>query len=201
MFKIKKSFRIKSIEKEYKLLYPLNPEVSPFLEYEYMKTALKYIIPYCFIERFYIIFYTIYHNDAPILIAPICRSIFGKKNMLFGYFNGFNYCDLIHNNSDLVNSAFSFLEKKIGKIHITKLKESSTTFNLIPKTFSTKQANVKIIFGNNFNEYFNRLSSSTKQNIRTSYNRLSRDNFEYNLVPLYGGHTSNALSTAKAGGG
>lgn len=188
MFKIKKTFRLQSIEKEYKYLYPLNQNVSPFMEYEFMRISLKYIIPYCLLERFFVIFYIVYHNNIPILIAPICRSIFGNKNVLFGYFNGFNYCDLIHNNSNFVSKAFTFLENKIGKIHITKLKESSSTYNLLSQTsFSSKQTNVKITYGNDFEQYLSKLSSSVRQNIRTSYNRLSRNNLKHELIPLIGG--------------
>ena len=82
MLKLFTYHNLSKLRREWIELYNSNPNLSPFVEYDYFKRTIKYFWYYFFAKRCHIKYYLIRHNDSPILIAPILFFSNGKKNYL-----------------------------------------------------------------------------------------------------------------------
>lgn len=188
MLQIKSYSLLQNLKKVWNELYNNNPSLSPFVEYDYFNRAIKYFWYYFIAKRCVIKYYLITEDHSPILIAPILIYSNGQKE-LFGNINGYNYCDLVYKNCNQINNAIELLYDTIGRFDIYKIRENSP----LVKKFSShiylvkNTLNVKIIFGDNYEEYYKNLSKSVRQNLRTSYNRLNKNGYKFNLKVVYGG--------------
>lgn len=144
-------------------------------------------------EKFYrkyilgnFIYIYIYEDDDLKLIAPI--SYRSNKATIIGKGCGQNYYDFIYGNG-LDDRYFlellKYLKKKNIKIlDIPLIREESSLFKFIKNSnYKHNLKETKIVKLNynysSFEEYFKNLSKSTRQNIRTAYNRMEKDNIDY----------------------
>lgn len=194
MLKLFTYHNLSKLRREWIELYNSNPNLSPFVEYDYFKRTIKYFWYYFFAKRCHIKYYLIRHNDSPILIAPILFFSNGKKE-LFANINGYNYCDFIYKNCSETNDAIKLLYDNIGMFDIYKIRENSTLIKNIPySSYSVVQiSNVRIDFSQNYDQYYHTLSKSVRQNLRTSYNRLNRAKCSFKLKIVCGGKKDNSF--------
>ena len=192
MLKIKSYKRLANLKKEWINIYNNNSSLSPFVEYDYFNRTIKYFWYYFIVKRCHIKYYIISDNNTPILIAPIVFYSNGRKE-LFGNVNGYNYSDLVYINCSKIKDAFNLLYDTIGDFDIFKIRENSCLIGNITRSqyHIEKTLNVKIIFGNNYDQYFQKLSKSVRQNLRTSYNRLKKSGYIYELKVVKGGTKDN----------
>lgn len=195
MFNIKSYLKISKIKKHWIELYRNNPNISPFVDYYYFQRTIKFFSYYFIVKRCYIRYYCVFDKNTPILIAPILIFINGRKE-LFGNINGFNYSDFVYKECNRLSDALTYLYNNIGIFDIYKIRVNSYIIDLIKKYYSSNSlnTNVKIVFGHNYNEYYNNLSKSVRQNLRTSYNRLEKFNYKFELKVVYGGELQNTTS-------
>lgn len=188
MLKIKSYFRLSNLKKEWIELYDSNSNLSPFVEYDYFNRTIKYFWYYFVVKRCYVKYYLIFEENSPILIAPILIFSNGRKE-LFGNINGFNYCDMVYKNCSKIKDAINVLHNRIGTFEIYKIRENSPLIGVINSlSYSVVNiSNVKIKFGNNYGQYYHSLSKSVRQNLRTSYNRLNKHEYNINLTVVKGG--------------
>lgn len=158
MLKIKSYKQLANLKKEWIDLYDSNSSLSPFVEYDYFNRTIKYFWYYFIAKRCQIIYYLISDNDSPILIAPVLFYSNGRKE-LFGNINGYNYCDLVYKNCSKIKNAIKLLYDTIGTFGIYKIREDSSLINYLPHSIYTIQEtlNVKIIFGNDYDQYYHNL--------------------------------------------
>ncbi len=196
--KIEKYYNIRSIKKIWQKLYQANPKLTPFQDYAYVKNL--FLTKLLSLRRglcpvFYVLSIKQENGYKPILIAPLISSITKQKQ--HGYtILGAGDCDItdfIYSDSLTVEQLKICLHKLQEKLKSPLLFENvlesskltQATQELYPDLELKKSIAVKIPPQSNIDEYIASLSKSTKQNIRTAYNRMNRDELKFELEVAY----------------
>ncbi len=108
---------------------------------------------------------------------------------MFGDVNGVDYCDAVYRDPDTLRDVLLSLSEKVGGIICKHVQVESPLYVRLKDVAKVIRIdkNVKIVFGDDFNEYIKSLSKSVRQNLRTSVNRLKRDGHTLQLKAFYGG--------------
>jgi len=196
---IKKFSNIRKIKHEFE---KLDKNCRPFQKYDVVKNIFSFA--YYIEPLFYNIkkmrkfaFYVVYDKGNPVLIAPgtIGKGVFyvmGDKE--------WDYVDLIYSTRDevylsqVVSFLFKHLKDKesIREISWRYLEERSTMYKALTilkdsglQMSSVPDVSVNIALPGSYDDYFNSLGKSTKQNCRTAYNRLNREGKKYALETYF----------------
>lgn len=175
----------KGIRKDWENLYTVTPEVSPFLHPDAMKIAVRYFYPYYLAWKCRPIFAIYTEDDKPKAIIPLLKFLNGSYK-LFGNVNGFNECGCVYTDIQSLKNSIVLLKSQIGSFGLARIDERSPLATFAPDNCKTT-ANVAISLGDSFDEYFKSLSSSVRQNVRTAYNRLSKDGYMFDCKAFIGG--------------
>ena len=141
-------------------------------------------------------YYVVKKNEEIVLIAPLYVS--KRTACLAGMNASINYMGFIHG-KNLQESDVIFLFDYLKLKKITNLKTGfilntdSVIYGIINSLHSkyeiTSHESVNVQLNNNFSSfenYFNSLSKSTRQNYRTSLNRIRKDGRQYSIT-YFGG--------------
>lgn len=125
-----------------------------------------------------------FENQKAVCIAPLNIDKTPTKIVrLLGHGTNAGYLDFIYNDGKYVRPMLEYCRKLFDnyQFEFTFVPEYSPLVELmcISKEFS----NYRICMGE-YDEYFSSLSKNTRQNIRTSYNRLKKDEREIELQIL-----------------
>jgi len=194
--------KIDDIESVWKKLCANRKDISPFQEFDLVKMVVEHYWPYWIVKRTVCRFYVFYESSKPVLILPIEKALFANKCYLFAVINGFNYRDLIVGESKYIKPCIDIFIEKVSPIVVEGLPVDSLTyksldFNSISyKLRKCRSINFIDIINQKSKEtvntpydiYFSSLSKSVKQNLRTSYNRLEKQNINYKLLAYFGGN-------------
>ena len=166
-----------------------NSNITPFQDYYFVRNLWLNYYPYCFSQKFIPVFFTLEDDGETKMIAPLCRTKTGYK--IFGTVNGCEYCDFIYDRGINIDYYLSLLLNHIkGSISFDMVKEDSLLYRYFIKLKNIQNdisvTNVHIKIPNSYNIYYKSLSSSSRQNLRTAYNRVNRDNHMVRLVGLVG---------------
>lgn len=167
-----------NVKNEWKYLYGVTPEVSPFLQYETFAIAWKYFFPYYITNRYRPEVAQFIESGNIVALIPI--TVRGKTAQLFGSPNGFNESGALFNNPAILSECFRMLRQRFASVELIKVDERSPLSDLRSGDYVAK-SNVAISFGDDYDSYFKSLTSSVRQNIRTSYNRIEKDGHSYEL--------------------
>ncbi len=194
MYRIIKHKRIDGLEKEWKRLYEFNSKFFPYQKYEFNKIVHKYSL---FSPKRYDlkpVFYEMFSECGETrMIIPLYIRKSGNINSayIFGDFTPASNLDLIYPDNiekDEFNYAFKSIVKDIGttSFYLNKINQNSRTNKLISECFMgnfeiIKKPCVQIPVSREFDEYIKNLSRNTRQNLRTSYNRLERNKMKYSI--------------------
>ncbi len=208
--RIKKYYNISSVKKEWQELYNKNPQLTPFQDYDYVKKLFQTKL--LSLRRglcpvFYVFFKGKNSNYEPIVIAPLLKPIFNQTQNSYTIL-GAQDCDitdfLYSKDLDLEDMIFCIraLQKDVDRpIKIVRVLENSLLIKAIQKIYPNeeiqKEILVKIPPQRDIDEYIAGLSKSTRQNIRTTYNRMNRDEIKFELEVAYP-NKENALLFAEA---
>ena len=181
---IKKYNSIKKIEEIYDELYNSLPKKHAFQSLSFLKQTdtLYYKLRW----RSSVSYYVVFEQDKPILIAGF-RKYNKDTVILLGSRAGYDYCDIIWSNENVFEDGIKlvFAELKRSKIKniIWKFWEvDSYSFTTIKKLVNVVEINevknTRINIGNydSYDDYWKSLGKHAKQNVRTAYNRLKREN-------------------------
>ena len=151
------------------------------------KTILGFFVPHIPISHLKSVsYYVVFEQDKPILIAGF-RKYNKDTVILLGSRAGYDYCDIIWSNENVFEDGIKlvFAELKRSKIKniIWKFWEvDSYSFTTIKKLVNVVEINevknTRINIGNydSYDDYWKSLGKHAKQNVRTAYNRLKREN-------------------------
>lgn len=181
---IKKYNSIKKIEEIYDELYNSLPKKHAFQSLSFLKQTdtLYYKLRW----RSSVSYYVVFEQDKPILIAGF-RKYNKDTVILLGSRAGYDYCDIIWSNENVFEDGIKlvFAELKRSKIKniIWKFWEvDNYSFTTIKKLVNVVEINevknTRINIGNydSYDDYWKSLGKHAKQNVRTAYNRLKREN-------------------------
>lgn len=181
-----KTHFFEKIRKIWENLYNQTPNVSPFLKTKSFEIAYRYFYPYYLKNRHLPVFCVFMESDdEPLAIIPLLKGIDGIYRLL-GAFNGFNECGFVYKPTTDISQMLMILKGEFGKVEFQKIDERSPICNHLPIDFKQTN-NVAINFENGFDNWFKSLSASVRQNIRTAYNRLQKDDKHLNVIASGGG--------------
>lgn len=168
--------KLKSIWNE---LYKGNSTLSVFQSYEFIYNYWKNSWVYFLTHGEIPIFYLILEDGIPKMIAPLCKKRDGSFEIM-GYKNGFEYCDFIYADNTNVEKYVSKLLNQLNrKIVFVRIKEDSMLYKSFVGKNNMRDLGesvcINVSLPDNYNDYYKRLSSSVRQNLRTAFNRLKRD--------------------------
>lgn len=173
-----KSFR--SVKDAWKRME--TPDMSPFLHYDYMryvKVAVTWSKPFftriaCILPK---------DSDTILMICPMKLRIDFKYYTLLGDMPGCDIADVLwlpglpeEEKKAIIHFFFDTMRKKM---FLNRIPDHSFLAQCIPTqrvSFSREMSYIAIDVPRDYDSYFHTLSSSVRQNIRTAYNRLNRDN-------------------------
>lgn len=161
-----------------------------YRSYEFFRICLNYrISSVSNIKKRNIIskFIVCFENGVPKCIAPLIFDNTPQKSIrLLGHGTNAGTLDFIYDANDKEYAAATY--KYIRK----KYPEYSLEFYFVPSLSPlcrmmerTEEFNNYDVYIETYESFFSSLSKSTRQNIRTSYNRLTKDGKEYQLK-IYG---------------
>lgn len=184
----KRFYNIHSLKEDWLELEKNGCCTSPFQTYDYMKCAWLYFYPYYLKNKYIPEFYSFYVEGKCVMILPLVRFVNKRKAQIFGYVNGFNYTDIIVSNPKYIGDAFRMLKSRIDILECHRVLESSSLWNCFKDKIAEDSVanNVCIHFGEDFGSYNKTLSKSTRQNLRTAYNRMKSDGKSLTFKVLYG---------------
>jgi hypothetical protein len=177
-----------SLKDDWIKLYKSNPYLFPYSSYEFALIYNKSF--YLSINRIWMqrLFYVIKNDNGYVhMIIPLLKK--GNHYYIFGDFCATGYLDFIypHNAEEtLFQQAFETLKKEIGNgvLHLRKINSKSKMCSYLTKQYKClgKSICVNISLPSSYEEYWNSLGKSIRQNIRTSYNRMRRENKRFETV-------------------
>lgn len=182
-------------------------ENSPYERREYYIVSLKKISMIYHILLNRIIFYEFKVPNKRVVI-PLYDSLLNNELRLYGDSFGFGFCNLISNKNideDFISNCISKLISinNDKKIIFNRVLVNSKLYNVLSSMklpYNISPA-VRIPFKNDYDSHFKSLKKSSRQNVRTAYNRLNKseknysfeihdlnsidDNLIYDVVKLY----------------
>lgn len=168
--------------------------MSIFQSWDIQKNIYFNLPIYCIKDRVIPTYYEIIENKETVMIIPLLKT---KDRLIsIGSFNGCSYYDFIYGDITVSQCAkyinFFFGQIQDKEICLDKIREESIVAEVFEKLsedidiYINPTPNVNIPINKEYDDYFKKLSKSTRQNIRTSYNRMSKDNIQYKLCVRYG---------------
>uniref|UniRef100_A0AB33J4P4 BioF2-like acetyltransferase domain-containing protein n=3 Tax=unclassified Prevotella TaxID=2638335 RepID=A0AB33J4P4_9BACT len=179
--------KIRSIWKE---IYDANEKHGVFQEYFYNQCIWIQQFLRSLGKKRYPLFAVIYEHGEPLLIAPLSVS-WKRENqpMLFNEIQGCDVAEFIYRNNitdEQLDACIDLLTNRFGTIKMTRFDTQSKIYRRYieryPDIEQTFYPYVDIPFGNSHDDYLRSLSKSTRQNLRTSYNRLKSDGREFHFA-------------------
>jgi len=167
-----------------------NHYYSPFQYPEISDILFRNYYPFMFVQREFPVFYELIQNGKTVMIAPMCHKYCSDGMMYtsFGSAPTIATQDFIYRENikkELMADCLNFLFERFRdhKVRFNNLREDSLLYNVLAEKYAItdSHANVAIPIPGDYQLYYDSLSKNTRQNIRTAYNRLNRDNKQYNL--------------------
>ena len=184
---VEKVKNIKAVRDVWISLQNDNEKMGPFQYYQYYDVICRHNILYRLKERSVPEIYLIKTDGGDVkMIAPLCRLL-GKERGYKILGNGqaatldFIYSGRI-TDEEITQCLIALKETLKGRLYLTRVKPESRLLN--SPMISDPENPIKFVsvhFKDGYDEFWGRLSKSTKQNIRTAYNHLKTDNkgFEF----------------------
>lgn len=172
IYKVKKEW-LQLIKKQSKDIYQT---------YDFNKLCYLYrITSISNIKKFNILcdFIVGYEDNKPVCIAPLVIDRKPTKCIrLLGHGTNAGYLDFIYKEAKYVPKMLEYINEKYKNYNIEFIfvKEESPLTKMLK---SSESFNNYAIFIKDYETYFSSLSKSTRQNIRTAYNRLEKDGHKY----------------------
>lgn len=158
------------------------PDMSPFLLYDYMryvKSAVTWSKPFftriaCVLPR---------NSDDILMICPLKLRIDFKYYTMLGDMQGCDIADVLWQaelpDEERVAIIHFFYNSIKKKMYLNRIPAHSLLAQCVPTqrvSFSREMPYIAINILPDYDAFSHTLSSSVRQNIRTAYNRLNRDN-------------------------
>lgn len=167
-------------------IYSNNPTIKPTQSYQYYKHLfVSFYLHKKILSRWKVIFHH-YSKDGNDCILPLVVNKKRRTIRSISYYGRLDYEDIISstNNPIYIGEALQNILQPYPGYSITfeNINEDSLLFPVLKKSLHISETCVKIELPDNYNAYFEKLSKHQRQNIRTAYNKLSKEDFATHLV-------------------
>lgn len=181
MVTVEKYDRYEEVAEVWTKLWESNSNASIYQSPKYAKLVWEHIALYRMILRMKPVFYLFRENETPIMILPLLRKLLKKRFTLYGYKAGCGYVDAIYDDSmttERLNECFRKLGEALPKweLYMSRVREETAFGHYLLSSggvISDTPCSA-IDLPEDYDTYYGSLSKSTRQNIRTSYNRLEK---------------------------
>lgn len=184
-------------------VYPdeISEEMSIFQSSEMQRCFFTNSLAYSLPKRMWPCTISVLNDDVPVLIFPLLTN--GSTAELAGHANGM--CELspiyFKNSEENLREYLRFFldASDYGEYTLTKLRGSSPLCRILNDGIAGYEIsaasgdNVLIDFSQGYDAWFQSLSKSTRQNIRTAYNRLEKDGKNLRVEVSGGEQLSHAM--------
>lgn len=175
-------------------------EASAYQSY-YVNAVVKKRLPvYGLKERYGARYLELLEDGKPVLILPVCKYRGRNEYCSIGKFNGFQVYDCIYSREMTIEKMQQCMEFILKTLHLDRLvlynvPEYSVLYQAVNSrkvfcdgySISTgSNDNVTIDTENDYDLWHSKLSKSTRQNIRTAYNRMNTDGVQLRVEILRG---------------
>ncbi len=200
MYRLKQYYNPERIKGIWEDFYSRNTSLSPYQAYSYAKNIHRWY-KIKFVRK--PVYFLVLKDGEPICIAPLTQERFSGQQQwrIFGIIQGCDICDFIFPSSlsqeDMVEVLRLLLRHLQMPIYFERLLQDSLlvaaarvvcpTLTPIPTVYISLPE-IKSV-----DSWFSSLRKSTRQNLRTAYNRMSRDGIHYSLVARNGEGTDGGL--------
>lgn len=184
-YRLKKYFQPIRLKGIWQRICANNDRVKPTQYYEYYKHLFFsfYLHPKKAL-RWRFVFYYISDGKDECIVPLVINE---KRKMIRGISNygRLDYEDVISstNENGFVREALNcvFVQYSDFSIHIENINEDSLYYAVFGNKMSFFETCVKINLPGSYDDYYDALSKHQRQNIRTAYNKLTKENFEIYL--------------------
>ncbi len=192
MYRIIEHRDLSQLESSWRQLNENNPYILPFQTFEFNESMLAYSkfglrrigLKPCFFE--------VINNkmETEFIIPLYVKKYRGSyKAFLFGDFSPASYSDIIYSEKshfEDLEYIFNLISRKFGIVHYIFNKVNETSMlNASLRDFAKQEQIlpcVEIAIVESYERYFLGLSKSTRQSIRSSKNKLTRDGLDFRVV-------------------
>lgn len=175
---------VREIKSEWEQIYSLG-YLSPFQSFEAQLIYQTHF--YNYYRRWPLrAMYVVARSEDNIMILPITVCALRRRVADYFYGSTVDYFDVLIGKKDtfLFNYVIQFLSHKFlgyqilfGRVH-----QNSILHELLSEEdIAIQEKCVSISIGKEYEEYYHRLSAHQRQNIRTSYNRIAKENIHVEL--------------------
>lgn len=190
MIKIVKHKNIDNLKDKWKTLYKSCTNIVPMASFDFVKiftsdlaSKLKKILKK---DSVPVYFEVLEGNFTKLILPAICNG----DNIESLY--TLDYYDCIYDNNSTGEQVVKYLESisryENKALIIKRLKDDGATYSKLKSLLEFEKHNecVKILFTDNYDEYYSSLSKSARQNLRTAYNRAKTDNLNFDYEIHFG---------------
>jgi hypothetical protein len=188
---VKKYYKIEDLKDKINNLYIKNKNSPYTCSYEYIKNTIKNV-KYLHLRYAtkYVFFEVIDKQSNETILLFLVEEL--KKH--YKVISSFDSCDLIYNEKYSKEKISSALMQILNNVDKEVLFEYVIDDSLLCKILLNSKNTViiqekdcgRINFTNDYNEYYNSLSKSSRQNLRTAYNRLKTDDVSFDTINYEG---------------
>lgn len=201
MLKIKVHRLLWPLRKSWKELeHQSTEDTSVYQSYFINRIAKQRLLAYILQQRYFPQYIEVIENGKTRLIVPVCKYWAENNYCSLGKFNGFQVYDVICAQNTTKDDFFRYFSAILNK-----LQPGNLTFHNVPKNSllyccvrddlfkelgyictASENENVCIHTNGQYDVWYNNLSKSTRQNIRTAYNRMKADDIHMSYEIFHG---------------
>lgn len=195
MLTLRKSNIWHKIEKDWESIYNQMKGASPFQSPEVMKICYINFWPYYFVRKEIPEFIIVYDDDQPVFGLALTRKILSKEATLWGKDTGYNSCSPIWMSVNYIRPCMQLVLKEYDIIIMQKVHPENPILSEVNALNLKDYDAVKIDISIPYEDYYNSLTKSSRQNLRTAYNRMKTDNQDLEFRVLHSDEYKQNLST------
>ena len=183
--KVKKFYCFIRLRKAWRRIYAVNEAIKPTQDYDYFRHLYYAFYSKRLLSRWRVVFFYVKDDIneciVPLVINPKKRIIKGLSN-----FGRLDYEDVISSTNDksfIIRCLKRVFDDYEGyNLDLININESAILFDALRAKMILLEKCVSIELAECYDDYFLRLSKHQRQNIRTAYNRLQKNAFDFDLV-------------------
>lgn len=190
MFKLRTHRTIISVRRAWKKLISTGCDTRSVYQSYWVNAAVKRRMPiYGFQEKYSVRYLELLEDGQTQMILPVCKYRGTDRYCSVGKFNGFQVYDFIYSRemtADKMRQCLSFVLQQLNvhKLSLLNVPHDSVLYSCLTETEAPVEGyqvtwgsndNVCIDTDLNYESWHSKLSKSTRQNLRTAYNRMNTD--------------------------
>lgn len=189
---INKYYDFSPLKDKWKMLYEKNEYLTPYQSDRYAQITYLHYLPYKMVLKARPVFYEVVDNNETIMIIPLCKNLFSKRYITFGYHATYGYIDFIYSKEigeDRLEECLHLLEQELkgSELNLNRLRETSLLCQHLMKKYEPK-ATIScshIDLPASYDEYFASINKKTRQHVRVAYRKLQEENKQVSLKLIY----------------